>query len=156
MSEVKDPLRIRREKKTVSLMIGIFCRAHHGSQERLCSECESLCSYAFARLLKCPFGANKPTCAQCPIHCYKPDMRERIRRVMRYSGPRMLKCHPILAVLHMWDALRSRWRPPKLSVQSIRVSKAGNSFQLAGVGVGGKSASLEPNRGVARNHGSES
>ena len=155
MSKVKDPLRIRREKKTVSLMIGIFCRAHHGSQEGLCSECESLRSYAFARLLKCRFGANKPTCARCPIHCYKPEMRERIRQVMRYSGPRMLRYHPVLAVLHMWDALRSRLRPPKLGVQPSRVSKAGHSLQLARVGVGGKSPSPEPNGGIASNHGSE-
>ncbi len=33
-------------------------------------------------------------------------MREKIRRVMRYAGPRMLLRHPVMALLHMVDGLR--------------------------------------------------
>ncbi len=40
-------------------------------------------------------------CSKCPIHCYKPKMREHIREVMRYSGPRMIFYHPIIAIKHM-------------------------------------------------------
>ena len=29
------------------------------------------------------------------------EMREQIRRVMRFSGPRMLLYHPVLAVWHL-------------------------------------------------------
>jgi len=47
---------------------------------------------------RCPFGPDKPTCAKCPIHCYKPQVRERVREVMRFAGPRMLLRHPVLAV----------------------------------------------------------
>ncbi len=35
-------------------------------------------------------------------------MRERVRAVMRYAGPRMLLCHPILALLHLRDGLTRR------------------------------------------------
>lgn len=44
---------------------------------------------------------KKPTCNKCPIHCYKPEPKEQMRLVMRYSGPRMLLKHPILAVRHL-------------------------------------------------------
>ena len=30
---------------------------------------------------KCPYGPAKPTCARCPIHCYKPAPRETARVV---------------------------------------------------------------------------
>lgn len=94
--------RLQREKKTVKTMIEIFCRGNHRSEE-LCSSCQALLDYAFKRVNACKFGVGKPTCANCPIHCYKPDMREQIRAVMRYSGPRMLYKHPGLAIRHMLD-----------------------------------------------------
>jgi hypothetical protein len=33
-------------------------------------------------------------------------MRETIRIVMRYAGPRMLVYHPILAIQHLLDGMR--------------------------------------------------
>jgi hypothetical protein len=98
-----------REKRTMRAMIALYCRAHHGGKGSLCDACAELRDYAFARLERCPFGDQKPTCARCPIHCYKPAMRERAREVMRYAGPRMLGRHPVLAAWHMLDGLR---RPP--------------------------------------------
>lgn len=85
-------------------MIGIYCRAHHGTGGELCAACEELLNYAVCRLDRCPFGADKTTCARCPIHCYKPAMRERVRSVMRYAGPRMMFRHPILALRHLLDS----------------------------------------------------
>ena len=67
------------------------------------SECNELHTYAMSRLERCPFGQEKPTCATCQIHCYKPQLRERIREVMRFAGPRMLWRHPILAIRHVLD-----------------------------------------------------
>jgi hypothetical protein len=89
-------------------MIELYCRARHQATGELCSECQSLYSYALARLDRCPFGAKKTTCARCPVHCYKPAMRERIREVMRFAGPRMLLRHPWLAAMHVLDGLRGR------------------------------------------------
>jgi len=108
---------MNRERKTIEAMIGIYCQGKHGTREGLCSACVELLDYARARLRKCPFQRDKPTCAKCPIHCYKPDMRERIRAVMRYAGPRMLYRHPVLALLHFIDGVRKvpdRSRPGKL------------------------------------------
>jgi predicted amidophosphoribosyltransferase len=87
-------------------MIHLYCRDRHGSQGELCAECEALLAYARARLDRCPFQENKVTCARCPVHCYRPEQRERIRAVMRYAGPRMLFRHPVLALLHLVDGLR--------------------------------------------------
>lgn len=46
--------------------------------------------YATARLDRCKFGDGKTKCHKCHVHCYRPDMREKIRVVMRFSGPRMM------------------------------------------------------------------
>jgi hypothetical protein len=101
--------RMAREQKTVEAMIGIYCREQHRSNGVLCSECAVLASYVQKRLQNCPFQENKTTCARCPVHCYRPDMRARIKAVMRYAGPRMTYCHPILSLQHMIDGLR---KPP--------------------------------------------
>jgi len=79
---------------------------HHNTQTDLCAECSELLGYALARLDKCPFQEGKTSCAKCPVHCYKPDMREKIRIVMRYAGPRMPYRHPILTIYHMFDSRR--------------------------------------------------
>ena len=97
--------RINRAKKTVEIMIKFYC-SHHHSKDELCEECRELLNYAMMRLSHCKFGENKPACEKCKIHCYKPDMRERIKKVMRYSGPRMLFIHPVLAIEHVIDGFK--------------------------------------------------
>ncbi len=87
-------------------MIRMACRDWHGSTHGLCSECVTLQGFADFRLDRCPFEENKPTCSKCQIHCYKPEMRERIRAVMRYAGPRMYRRHPILTLYHLLDGFR--------------------------------------------------
>lgn len=107
-NRLSDSPRIAREKRTLRAMLAIYCRAHHARRGELCAECEELLGYAVCRLDRCPFGADKSTCAACPIHCYKPAMRQRVQTVMRYSGPRMTFRHPILAMMHLWDKWRHR------------------------------------------------
>jgi hypothetical protein len=102
----REHRRLARERRTVHAMILMFCQDHHGTQEQFCIECEELYTYALLRLDHCSFGGNKPTCANCTVHCYKPNMRQKARQVMRYAGPRMLKRHPILAILHLLDGVR--------------------------------------------------
>lgn len=98
--------RLIREEKTVRAMIRLYCSDQHASEGGFCAECEQLLAYARARLEKCPFGPEKTTCANCAIHCYKPDMRAAIRQVMRYAGPRMTFRHPILSLMHLLDGRR--------------------------------------------------
>jgi len=94
--------RIEKEKKTVRQMVEIYCRGnHHKMAGELCKECSALLDYAFARLDHCKFQEKKPTCKKCPIHCYKPVMREQMRQAMRYAGPRMLWYHPLSAIKHL-------------------------------------------------------
>jgi len=99
------PPRMTRESNTIAVMFALYCRNRHASNG-LCSECVELLGYARERLEKCPFQEGKTTCAKCVVHCYRPVMREKIRVVMRYSGPRMIYRHPILAIFHLVDGLR--------------------------------------------------
>ncbi len=88
-------------------MTTIYCADRHGRHiSGLCHRCAGLMSYAEKRLLKCPYGQSKPTCAKCPVHCYKKQPRESIRQVMRYAGPRMVWRHPWRALVHKAD----NWR----------------------------------------------
>lgn len=98
----RENRRLDRERRTVDAMIRIHCRSRHGSREP-CPECAELRDYAFLRIDRCPWGSDKPACAKCAVHCYRPDPRERIREVMKFAGPRMMWRHPILALCHVFD-----------------------------------------------------
>lgn len=94
--------RIEQEKRVVETMIVLYCKHNHRTADgQLCDECAELCDYALQRLTRCVHGNKKPTCKRCPVHCYRPTMRERIVQVMRYSGPRMMLYHPIMALRHL-------------------------------------------------------
>lgn len=96
--------RRRQEQETVSWMIALYCRKRHGA-DVLCPACAALEAYARQRSAQCPFAGSKRFCSCCRVHCYRPDMRAQIRAVMRFSGPRMLFHHPVMALRH---ALASR------------------------------------------------
>lgn len=53
---------------------------------------------------------SKAFCSNCRVHCYCPDMREKIRMVMRFSGPRMLFYHPVLAIRHLVESTKEKRR----------------------------------------------
>ena len=102
--------RLQREHLTMQRMVEIYCRDHHGVAEP-CGACREFLDYAEQRLEKCPYGEDKPTCAKCPIHCYKRAQRELAREIMRYAGPRMTYRHPWLALTHLLDKLRKVEHP---------------------------------------------
>lgn len=95
--------RLQREQCTIAAMLNFYCKHHHQHQKNLCPECEQLFTYATQRLRTCPFSHQKPTCAKCTIHCYSKVMQQRIKQVMRYSGPRFLFRHPWLTLRHLID-----------------------------------------------------
>lgn len=96
--------KIEKEKNIVALMIEIYCKGKHKSKEGgLCNECSELKKYAYKRLNYCKFGENKSTCSRCTIHCYKKDMREKIKDVMKYSGWRLIIYKPIALFKHMFN-----------------------------------------------------
>lgn len=98
-----------QEKEIVSRMIAIYCRRNHGGRE-LCPDCAALDAYARHRSDKCPFMETKTFCSNCRVHCYGQDMREKIRAVMRFSGPRMLFHHPVMAVRHVLENKKEKKR----------------------------------------------
>lgn len=102
---VRHP-RLARELKTLRAMAWIYCHDLHGEDDALCFECVELMQYATRRLDRCVFGDDKPTCANCKVHCYNAEMRERVRVMMRYAGPRMLMRRPLLALAHVRDGRR--------------------------------------------------
>lgn len=116
--------KLNTEFKTVSAMIEIYCKKNHHTHS-LCPECQTLMDYAEVRLDRCPYGENKPTCNTCPIHCYKPEPKEQMRLVMRFSGPRMLLKHPILAIRHLVsEKITINPKPsPHCSNRHIRLQK---------------------------------
>jgi hypothetical protein len=107
--------RLKREHRTMVCMTRIFCADHHGEHPGgLCDSCHELMNYSEARLAKCPYGQAKPTCAKCPVHCYKKEQREQVREMMRYAGPRMTWRHPLQALIHVFDKLRRVVHPMEL------------------------------------------
>ena len=102
----KTAKRREREKKTISQMIAMHCAGNHSADarteqafcgERVCPACAELDAYAVLRTQRCRKMDVKTSCEECGNHCYAPEMREKIRAAMRYSGPRMITKHPIPA-----------------------------------------------------------
>ena len=89
----------QQEKKIITKMIHLYCLHNNDINEQELLEC------ALLRIQKCPMMATKTFCKHCHIHCYQKEKQEQIKRVMRYSGPRMIFYHPILALRH---ALKNR------------------------------------------------
>ncbi len=113
----EDHPRLKRERKTIFAMQKIYCRDLHGLPGgQLCAQCQGLFDYAMQRLDRCPYQEAKPTCANCPIHCYRKDMREAVRQMMRHSGPKMLLRHPVLAVKHLLDGRKKAPAIPRRRV----------------------------------------
>lgn len=92
---------VENEKDVIRKMITLYCNNLHSPRGDLCVGCRELLEYAHRRLALCQFGNEKPTCEKCPVHCYRPDMRENVKKVMRYAGPRMILKHPLDAVRHI-------------------------------------------------------
>ena len=88
--------------------VEVYCAKYHGDALRepftvggidispttlgkrlLCAECQSLLRHAVAKRARCPLEP-KPACRVCPVHCYAPKMREKIRKVMAFSGRHLM------------------------------------------------------------------
>jgi hypothetical protein len=103
-----------------------YCKAHHDEDSRLplessgvdagiygsrtpllCEDCAIYARYSELRTESCPHNP-KPFCTDCPNKCYKEEMVEYARKVMRYSGPRSLRTSYCLrAIQHILASRRS-------------------------------------------------
>lgn len=102
-----------KEQEMLQIMLRRYCRSHHGTKKELCTECLSLLDYASVRTEKCPFMETKTFCSACKVHCYAPEKREKIRKVMKYAGPRMLIYHPLAAIRHVQVTLSAKMKERK-------------------------------------------
>jgi hypothetical protein len=105
----------------------IYCRGNHPDAVRVplqsdgaslgaygrrlptvCEECAKLLRYAEKRRAYCP-KEPKPFCSYCDTHCYSGEMREFMRDVMRYSGPRSVtRGHAIDSMRHLIEGRRAK------------------------------------------------
>jgi hypothetical protein len=121
-NKVNEPGRIKREKDTIYVMMQMYCRDKHNTEEGLCSSCNRLHEYSIQRINKCTYGLDKPACEVCPVHCFKKDAKEQIKVVMRYAGPRMTFQHPWMAVMHIFDKIVFKIRRPQKKIKTIKIT----------------------------------
>lgn len=104
---------VEDEVRLVDSMIDLYTEAHRQrppKSDEAAPNMEALKAYTHKRIEQCRYRGKreKPFCNVCPVHCYKPEMRQQIRLVMRYSGPRMLFRHPVLSLQHLIGTIRSK------------------------------------------------
>ncbi|TKB51102.1 nitrous oxide-stimulated promoter family protein [Ferrimonas sediminicola] len=118
--------RLAREHRTMAKMTRLYCQAQCDGRRNdagVCPACDELLAYAEQKLDRCPYGEEKPTCGNCPIHCYKPAQRQQARGIMRYAGPRMVLRHPLAAVQHILDSRRPVPERPPMQANRRRRSR---------------------------------
>ncbi len=108
VSDMLSERELRRREKVLHTMIHLYCRARHMGSEKLCPSCSDLFSYAAEKMRTCPSLDRGMFCSSCEVHCYGEKEREQIREIMRYSGPRMMLHHPLMALSHLLHTLPQR------------------------------------------------
>jgi len=121
---MRDP-QVAKDTRLLGDFCAIYCDGLHPDAERaplqsdgaalgvyggeppvVCETCAELLRYAERRRASCPKDP-KPFCSHCDTHCYKPEMAEQMREVMRYAGRRsMLHGHAIDGVKHLLEERR--------------------------------------------------
>jgi len=99
------------DKAVIHWMIDYYCKKHHKS-DSICEECSAVLEYALKRIEKCPYGRTKPVCSNCSIHCYKIEMRQRIKIIMKFSGPVIIFRKPVIGIKYLLK--KKMYRPEKL------------------------------------------
>jgi uncharacterized paraquat-inducible protein A len=89
--------------------VAFYCKSRHGNQLTngiavdtpsellrrypggltLCPDCAGLVTHSVEKRRLCPLQP-KPSCKKCHIHCYDHQYREKIRRIMAFSGRRLI------------------------------------------------------------------
>jgi hypothetical protein len=100
--------KLRRDLKVLISFVTLYCRSLHCDAEKtpfelarypipatkskppqLCADCRRLLAHAIVKRTHCQLDP-KPACKKCPVHCYSPDYRDKMREVMRYSGRKLV------------------------------------------------------------------
>ncbi|MBN2428015.1 MAG: nitrous oxide-stimulated promoter family protein [Deltaproteobacteria bacterium] len=100
-STIFNSKNIAKEYLTIAAMIDIYCRKIHGRKNSRCPKCLELLDYVEKRLQFCRYAENKPRCRECPTPCFAQPQKALIKKVMKFSGPRLMLYHPFLALRHL-------------------------------------------------------
>ncbi|MBE0418159.1 MAG: nitrous oxide-stimulated promoter family protein [Coriobacteriia bacterium] len=118
---------VSKDTRLLGDFSAIYCRGNHSDAVRtplqsdgavlgvygrklpvVCDECAGLLRYAEKRRAYCPKDP-KPFCSYCDTHCYSGEMREFMRDVMRYSGPRSVtRGHAMDSMRHLIEGRRAK------------------------------------------------
>ncbi len=109
LQKTKDMKKLKKDISILSLFTEIYCKNFHKERERealrvhgilkdfseeisraLCNDCKRLLLHSVTKRVLCPYEP-KPACKKCPTPCYFDGFRERIRKVMRFSGAYLIK-----------------------------------------------------------------
>lgn len=92
------------DRRTVEAIGQIYCHDHHGNAERdsggLCANCREAIELTIQRTEACPHG-HSGNCEDCKTHCQHGQAQENIKKIMRYSAPRMAYKHPIMTLRYI-------------------------------------------------------
>lgn len=110
---------LARDVRTLVRFVTVYCSGRHrqaaksrayvkrfdidvlpGKQVDLCASCVKLLAHALVKRANCPMHP-KPSCKNCPEHCYHPTYRKRIREVMKFSGRKLLLSGRLDYLLHL-------------------------------------------------------
>ena len=64
---------------------------------------QAICAVLIYNILQGKFEEEKSFCSNCPIHCYKNDMKVKIKKVMKFSGPWLIIYSPIQLIKHIFE-----------------------------------------------------
>ncbi len=94
-----------KDIRILETFISVYCKQNHIKcgveiyKDGLCRECYDVLEYAKYKREHCTIE-EKPMCKHCKIHCYSPNMREKIKKIMRFSGIYFIKHGRFDWILH--------------------------------------------------------
>jgi hypothetical protein len=93
-----------KKKKVLEAMFDIYIKKNPKEKD----VADDLKKYSLARLEKCPNIEKDIYCKSCKIRCYSKENQEKIKKVMRFSGPRMIIYHPFMAFDHLISNIKNK------------------------------------------------
>lgn len=94
------------KKQVLEKMIRLYCKNNH--KDYLCNDCKNLISYSNIRTDYCKRLDEFFFCSSCDRTCYDNENLEKIRKIMRYSGPRMIYSDPKASVRFVSEKIKMK------------------------------------------------
>lgn len=89
--------RLNDKQKMLIAIFGVYQKYNKDTDLNL----EEIKSYSLKRLDNCIHIGEDIFCGFCEIQCFGDKYKKEIRSIMRFSGPRMILYHPIMAIRYL-------------------------------------------------------